>query len=61
MLAGTCFKISIMLRGLEKIEKIFKEKWNFPHCVSAVDGKHIEVIGCDMGSQYTKAQTQLFF
>lgn len=34
------------------IEKIFYEKWNFPHCLGAIDGKHIQIVGCGMGSQY---------
>ena len=31
---------------------MFKEKSNFPHCIDVVDGKHSEIIGCGMGSQY---------
>ncbi|XP_067130354.1 putative nuclease HARBI1 [Centruroides vittatus] len=26
------------------IAKLFKEKWNFPHCLGAMDGKHINII-----------------
>lgn len=27
----------------QEVAEGFKNKWNFPHCVGAVDGKHIEI------------------
>ena len=52
MLAGTYLKFLSCQEGWKNIEKNFKEKWDFPHCINAVDGRHIEIIGCGMGSQY---------
>ena len=28
---------------MESIGKVFKEKWNFPHCVAAIDGKRVRI------------------
>ena len=33
-------------------EKLFRERWNFPHCVGAIDGKHVRMQACGLGSQY---------
>ncbi|XP_035705550.1 uncharacterized protein LOC118434930 [Folsomia candida] len=35
------------------IEKGFRERWNFPNCIGAVDGKHIDIEApYKSGSQY---------
>ena len=52
VLAGTYLKFPSCQEDWKNIEKNFKEKWNFSHCIGAVDSKHIEIIGCGMGSQY---------
>ena len=40
----------------ENIKKNSKRNGTFPHCIGAVDCKHIEIIGCGMGSQYYNYQ-----
>ena len=32
------------------IEMKFSERWNFPHCVGALDGKHVVMQACGQGS-----------
>lgn len=27
----------------KKVAKGFDEKWNFPHCIGAIDGKHVVI------------------
>ena len=47
-----CKVIVTVLSGTYLKFPSFKEKWNFPHCIGAVYGKHIVNIGCGMGSRY---------
>ena len=34
------------------LERCFREKWNFPYCVGAVEGKHVVIQPCRSGSYY---------
>ena len=53
VLAGTYLKFSSCQEVSRTIEKNFIEKWSFPH------GKHIEIIGCGMGSQCYNCKSKL--
>ena len=52
VLAGTYLKFPSCQDYWRNIKKKFKKKWNFPHCISATDSKHSEIIGHGIGSQY---------
>ena len=51
-LAGTYLKLPSSQEDWQNINQKFEETWNFPLCIGAVDGKHIEIIGCGIWSQY---------
>lgn len=43
-----CFHADLLFTptrdGWLKISYEFQEKWNFPNCIGALDGKHISII-----------------
>lgn len=41
-----------------KITSGFEEKWQFPHCLGAIDGKHVQIVPPkDIGSYYYYKKT----
>ena len=42
-LGQTCLPFSASEEEWLAIEKEFQQWWNFPHCVGALDGKHVVI------------------
>ncbi|VEN37661.1 unnamed protein product, partial [Callosobruchus maculatus] len=38
------FKFPGTVEQWKHIAKAFEEKWNFPNCLGAVDGKHVNIV-----------------
>lgn len=43
MLKDECLNVPSSVGEWHKIADEFEEKWQFPHCVGAIDGKHINI------------------
>ena len=51
-LGETCLPFPASKEEWLAIEKGFQQRWNFPHCVGALDGKHVVIQSCGQGSVF---------
>ena len=51
-LGALCLQFPSTVEEWKVIENKFSERWNFPHCVGALDGKHVVMQACGQGSLF---------
>ena len=51
-LRALCLQFPSTEEQWKAIEIKFSERWNFPHCVGALDGKHVVMQACGHGSLF---------
>lgn len=48
-----CFQVPSTEEEWKKIANLFENRWNFPNCFGAIDGKHVDIVAPDhSGSEY---------
>ena len=51
-LGSSCLPFPSTVDEWKSIERGFRDRWNFPHCVGALDGKHVVIQACGQGSLF---------
>jgi len=51
-LGALCLQFPSTVEEWKAIENKFSERWNFPHCVGDLDGKHVVIQACGQGSLF---------
>ena len=51
-LGALCLQFPFTVEEWKALDFKFSERWNFPHCVGALDGKHVVMQTCGQGSLF---------